>query len=159
MRAGETDLMDVEAWLDGLDLGQYQAVFRDGRINADMLPQLSEQRLQDIGIPLGHRLRMLRAIRELAAAPSAGARGQDAPERRQLTIMSCDLVGSTALTAQLDPEDMADLIRAFRAAVAAAIVRFDGRVAKWSGDGAMVYFGYPAPMKTMPSARCTPQSP
>jgi class 3 adenylate cyclase len=91
---------------------------------------------------------MLRAIRELAGdAPvlpqSAELKPQDAAERRQLTVMFCDLVGSTALMAQLDPEDMGDLIRAFQRADAAAVARFDGHVARWMGDGASVYFGYP----------------
>jgi len=109
------------------------------------LPELTDQHLLDIGVPLGHRLRLLRAIRELVVEgpPPPDRRPQENLERRQLTVMFCDLVGSTALTAQLDPEDMADLIRAFQAAVAAAIARFDGNVAKWMGDAAMVYFGYP----------------
>ena len=83
----------------------------------------------------------MRAIRALVGETEQQAPG--ALERRQLTVMFCDLVGSTALTAQLDPEDMADLIRAFQGAVAAAVARFDGHVAKWMGDGAMIYFGYP----------------
>lgn len=137
--------MDVGTWLGELGLGQYEAIFRENQIEADLLPELADEHLKELGIPLGHRLRMLRAIRALGdvsrAAPEQNLK--DAAERRELTIMSCDLVGSTALTAQLDPEDMADLIRAFHGAVVAAVSRFNGHVAKWMGDGALVYFGYP----------------
>jgi class 3 adenylate cyclase len=138
--------MDVGTWLSGLGLSQYEAVFRESAIDADVLTELTDQHLKDLGIALGHRLRMLRAIRELAGeAPvkASSAKPQDAADRRQLTVMFCDLVDSTALTAQLDPEDMGDLLRAFQRAVAAAVTRFDGHVAKWTGDGASVYFGYP----------------
>src|SRR5882724_1290077 len=137
--------MDVGTWLGSLGLDQYKDLFRQHKIEADILPELNDQHLRDIGVPLGHRLRLLRAIRQLVieGPPDSDRRPQDNPERRQLTVMFCDLVGSTALTAQLDPEDMADLIRAFQGAVAAAIARFDGHVAKWMGDAAMIYFGYP----------------
>jgi class 3 adenylate cyclase/tetratricopeptide (TPR) repeat protein len=138
--------MDVGTWLSGLGLSQYEAVFRESEIDTDVLTELTDQHLKDLGVALGHRLRMLRAIRELADdAPvkASSAKPQDAADRRQLTVMFCDLVDSTALTAQLDPEDMGDLLRAFQRAVAAAVARFDGHVAKWTGDGASVYFGYP----------------
>ena len=139
--------MDVGTWLSGLGLSQYEAVFRESEIDADVLTELTEQHLKDLGVSLGHRLKMLRAIRELAAGepvkPSQQPKPQDEADRRQLTVMFCDLVDSTALTAQLDPEDMGDLLRAFQRAVAAAVARFDGHVAKWTGDGASVYFGYP----------------
>src|SRR6266436_8672366 len=138
--------MDVGTWLSGLGLSQYEAVFRESAIDADVLTELTDQHLKDLGVALGHRLKMLRAIRELAGeAPvkASTAKPQDAADRRQLTVMFCDLVDSTALTAQLDPEDMGDLLRAFQRAVAAAVTRFDGHVAKWTGDGASVYFGYP----------------
>src|SRR5712671_7179210 len=139
--------MDVGTWLSGLGLSQYEAVFRESEIDADVLTELTEQHLKDLGVSLGHRLKMLRAIRELAAGepvkPSQQPKPQDEADRRQLTVMFCDLVDSTALTAQLDPEDMGDLLRAFQRAVAAAVTRFDGHVAKWTGDGASVYFGYP----------------
>jgi predicted ATPase/class 3 adenylate cyclase len=137
--------MDVGSWLGSLGLDQYEELFKEHAIEADILPELTDQHLEDIGVPLGHRLRMLRAIRDLAvgAPTDSDSRPQDNPERRQLTVMFCDLVGSTALTAQLDPEDMADLIRAFQGAVSTAVMRFEGHVAKWMGDAAMVYFGYP----------------
>jgi predicted ATPase/class 3 adenylate cyclase len=137
--------MDVGSWLGSLGLDQYEELFREHEIEADILPELTDQHLKDLGVPLGHRLRLLRAIREFVPGtqPDSNSRPQNNPERRQLTLMFCDLVGSTALTAQRDPEDMADLIRAFQGAVTAAITRFDGHVAKWMGDAAMVYFGYP----------------
>src|SRR4051794_24713833 len=107
--------MDVGAWLRNLGLGQYEAAFREGGIEADILPELTEQHFKELGVSLGHRLRLMRAIRELTGAPvKSASNGQDTAERRQLTVMFCDLVGSTALAAQLDPEDLSDLIRAFQ---------------------------------------------
>jgi class 3 adenylate cyclase/predicted ATPase len=135
--------MDVGTWLRGLGLGQYEAAFRESEIDIDVLPELTDQHLKGLGVSLGHRLKMLRAIRELAGDAPIKVPRQDAADRRQLTVMFCDLVGSTALTAQLDPEDMGDLLRAFQGVVATAVARFDGHVAKWTGDGATVYFGYP----------------
>jgi class 3 adenylate cyclase/predicted ATPase len=142
--------MDVGTWLRELGLEQYEATFRESKIEADVLSELTEQHLKDLGIPLGHRLKLLRAIRGLAGADAIEAapalpltRTQDTAERRQLTVMFCDLVGSTALAAQLDPEDMGDLIRSFQATVAAAVVGFDGHIARLMGDGALIYFGYP----------------
>ena len=137
--------MDVGTWLRGLGLDEYKTLFDEQAIEADILPELTDQHLIELGIPLGHRLKLLRAIGELTSEPpiASAPRTPDAPERRQLTVMFCDLVGSTELTARLDPEDMADLIRAFQGAVAAAVARFEGHVAKWMGDAAMVYFGYP----------------
>ena len=136
--------MDVGKWLTGLGLGQYEAVFRESEIDADVLTELTEQHLKDLGVSLGHRLKMLRAIRELAGdAPVKAPKPQGAADRRQLTVMFCDLVDSTALTTQLDPEDMGDLLRAFQRAVTTSVARFDGHVAKWTGDGASVFFGYP----------------
>lgn len=140
--------MDVGTWLRRLGLEQYEACFRENEIEVDILPELTEQHLKDLGVSLGHRLKMLRAIRELrGGAPvrvePAGSKTYDVAERRQLTVMFCDLVGSTALAAQFDPEDMGDLIRAFQGVVAAAVARFDGHIARLMGDGVLVYFGYP----------------
>src|SRR5215469_8867966 len=109
--------MDVGGWLRSLGLGQYEALFRASEIDADILPELTEVDLEKLGVPLGHRKRLLRAISGLAvpgtlattsAAPAAstGARPQDAAERRQLTVMFCDLVGSTALSVRFDPEEL-----------------------------------------------------
>lgn len=136
--------MDVGTWLGSLGLDRYEAAFRENRIEADAVPELTDQLLKDIGVPLGHRLRMLRAARELGG-PTSLVAPQPAPhaERRHLTIMFCDLLGLSALVAELDPEDIAELIRASQSVIAAAVARFDGHVAKWVPGGATIYFGYP----------------
>ena len=99
--------MDVGGWLRSLGLGQYEALFRASEIDTDILPELTDVDLEKLGVPLGHRKRLLRAISGLtlaAPAASAGATPHDAAERRQLTVMFCDLVGSTPLSVRLDPE-------------------------------------------------------
>src|SRR5262245_55764623 len=142
---GRRPSMDVRTWLGSLGLDQYEPLFREHRIEADVLAELTDAHLRDIGIPLGHRLRILRAVRQLTGDPSGTVQPalQDGAERRHMTVMFCDLVGLAALTWQLEPEDMADLIRAFQGSVAAAVARFEGHVARWVGDGATIYFGYP----------------
>jgi len=143
--------MDVGSWLRGLGLGQYEAAFRESEIDADILPELTDQHLKDLGVSLGHRLKILRAIRELAAtAPSADQpvakpepQPRDAAERRQLTVVFCDLVGSTAMSARLDPEDMRGIIGAYHKCCASLITSNGGFVAKYMGDGVLAYFGYP----------------
>src|SRR5215813_1814997 len=104
--------MDVGGWLRNLGLGRYEALFRASEIDADILPELTEADFEKLGVPLGHRKRLLRAISGLVAAEgsapasaSTGATLQDAAERRQLTVMFCDLVGSTALSVRFDPEE------------------------------------------------------
>ena len=143
--------MDVGEWLRSLGLSQYEALFRQNDIDAEVLSELTDGDLEKFGVSFGHRKRLLKAIASLAAAdpvakpagPAPSQTALDAGERRQLTVMFCDLVGSTALAARLDPEDMSDIIRAFQGAVSAAAARFEGFVAKFMGDGALVYFGYP----------------
>src|SRR3984893_11868749 len=144
--------MDVAAWLRGLGLERYVSAFRDNEIDWDALPKLSAEDLKDLGVVLGgHRRRLLDAIAALTAAvPAASitAAPRDAPasaeaERRQLTVMFCDLVGSTALAARLDPEDLREVIGAYHRAVAEIVAGFDGFVAKYMGDGVLIYFGYP----------------
>jgi class 3 adenylate cyclase len=144
--------MDVAAWLQVLGLERYVPAFRDNEIDWDALPKLSAEDLKDLGVVLGgHRRRLLDAIAALgAAAPAASATPapRDAPapaeaERRQLTVMFCDLVGSTELSARLDPEDMREIIAAYHRVVAEVVAEFDGFVAKFMGDGVLVYFGYP----------------
>jgi class 3 adenylate cyclase len=134
--------MDVGNWLRNLGLGQYEALFRASEIDADILPELTEVDLEKLGVPLGHRKRLLRAIAGLAAvatlaAPSAstGAKPQDAAERRQLTVRFCDLVGSTALSVRFDPEELREEIRAYQNAVSGVVARYDGFGAKYMGDG------------------------
>jgi class 3 adenylate cyclase len=146
--------MDVAAWLKGLGLERYVPAFRDNEIDWDAVPKLSAEDLKDLGVVLGgHRRRLLDAIAALGAAvpvASLTTAPRDAPapadadaERRQLTVMFCDLVGSTALSARLDPEDLREVIAAYHRAVADAVAGFDGFVAKYMGDGVLVYFGYP----------------
>jgi class 3 adenylate cyclase/predicted ATPase len=142
--------MDVGGWLRSLGLGQYEALFRASEIDPDILPELTDVDLEKLGVPLGHRKRLLRAISGLgasaaSAAPSAstGAKPQDAAERRQLTVLFCDLVGSTALSVRFDPEELREELRDYQNAVSAVVARYDGFVAKYMGDGVLTYFGYP----------------
>ena len=142
--------MDIAAWLHGLGLEQYVPVFRDNDIDGDVLPSLTAEDLKDLGInSVGHRRRLFAAIAALsengaqaAIRPVDGAPATEA-ERRQLTVMFCDLVGSTELSARLDPEDLREVIAAYHRAAADVVGSFDGFVAKYMGDGILVYFGYP----------------
>jgi class 3 adenylate cyclase len=140
----------ITEWLASLGLPEYAQRFADNRIDdVSILRDLTDQDLKDIGVPLGHRRKMLRAIAEggaptqikSASAPEP-ARREDA-ERRQLTVMFTDLVGSTALSTKLDPEDLRSVIGTYHKCVAETVARFDGFVAKYMGDGVLVYFGYP----------------
>src|SRR5215469_16284393 len=146
--------MDVAAWLHGLGLERYEAAFRDNEIDWAVLPKLTSNDLRDIGVTaVGHRRKLLEAIAQLGAAdappdpipptaPSGGTAAAEA-ERRQLTIMFCDLVGSTPLSTRLDPEDLREVIGAYHRAVAEVVASFEGFVAKYMGDGVLAYFGYP----------------
>jgi class 3 adenylate cyclase len=144
--------MDVVAWLRGLGLEQYEPAFRENAIDARVLPSLTAEDLKDLGITLvGHRRRLLDAIAALGAvvpATTETAASPDAPvpadaERRHLTVMFCDLVGSTEPAARLDPEDLREVIAAYHRTVTQVVAGFDGFVAKYMGDGVLVYFGYP----------------
>jgi class 3 adenylate cyclase len=142
--------MDVGGWLRNLGLGQYEALFRANEIDTDILPELTEVDFEKLGVPLGHRKRLLRAISgltaaETLAAPSAstGLPPQDAAERRQLTVMFCDLVGSTPLSTRFDPEDLREIVGIYHRCVTDTVARFGGFVAKYMGDGVLIYFGYP----------------
>ena len=142
--------MDVGDWLRKLGLEQYAAAFRDNAIDSSVLPGLTAEDLKDLGVTLvGHRRRLLDAIgalgQEAVCAPSAApipAAAAEA-ERRQLTVLFCDLAGSTELAARLDPEDLRAIINAYHQAVAAVLTGFGGFVAKYMGDGILAYFGYP----------------
>jgi class 3 adenylate cyclase/predicted ATPase len=147
-------MQQIADWLEKLGLGQYVQRFAENDINFSILSDLTNQDLKEIGVSsLGHRRQLLRAIAELngvekgaskpappAAAPVAP---QDAAERRQVTVMFSDLVGSTALSARMDPEDLREVISAYQKCVADTVRRFGGFVAKYMGDGVLVYFGYP----------------
>ena len=141
----------IADWLEALGMSEYAERFAENGINAAALPHLTDQDLKDIGVLLGHRRVMLAAIGKLAGAapatpePSARAepKPQDTAERRQVTVMFADLVGSTALSARMDPEDLREVISAYQICVAEIVRRFGGFVAKYMGDGVLVYFGYP----------------
>jgi predicted ATPase/class 3 adenylate cyclase len=148
--------IEMTDWLRGLGLEQYTATFHDNDIDDAVLRRLTAEDLRELGVAsVGHRRRLLDAIAALGApAPASGASGPQAEttatlapkgdaERRQLTIMFCDLVGSTPLAARLDPEDLRDVIGAYHRAVAEVVARFEGFVAKYMGDGVLAYFGYP----------------
>ena len=148
--------MDTANWLRSLGLEQYEALFRQNDIDGEVLPTLGADDLRELGITsLGHRKKLLAAIAALADPPSVAAASEnlhhDSPtgsastsaERRQLTVMFCDLVGSTALATRLDPEDLREVIGTYHGCVAQTVVRFEGYVAKYMGDGVLVYFGFP----------------
>jgi class 3 adenylate cyclase len=146
--------MDIGGWLRGLGLQRYEQAFRDNEIDLRVLPELTADDLKELGVAaIGHRRLLLKAIADLAAgAGRAGA--EDVPaaspataaveaERRQLTIMFCDLVGSTPLSTRFDPEDLREIVGAYHRCVADTVGRFGGFVAKYMGDGVLIYFGYP----------------
>jgi class 3 adenylate cyclase/tetratricopeptide (TPR) repeat protein len=137
--------VNIGLWLEGLGLRQYEAAFREHAIDGEVLAELTESDLERLGLPLGHRKKLLKAIaalKETVAAPARMERST-APERRQLTVMFVDLVGSTTLSGRLDVEEMRDVIRAYQNAVADEVTRFEGHVAKFMGDGVLAYFGWP----------------
>jgi class 3 adenylate cyclase len=142
--------MDVGDWLRSLGLEQYEAVFRENAIDDRVLHDLTENHLREIGIPLGARLKLLKAIAALGAGAEATLADVvppgptiDAAERRQVTVMFSDLVGWTALSARMDPEDLREVISAYQKCAAEIVHRFDGFLAQYLGDGILVYFGYP----------------
>ena len=145
----------IAALLRELGLERYAQTFRDAEVTPEVLAELTDRDLRELGLPLGPRKAVLKAIRGLAGpSPSSAraARGEAEPgerstpseaERRQLTVMFVDLVGSTALSRQLDPEDMQVLLGAYQDAVAGEVRQFEGHVAKLMGDGVLAYFGWP----------------
>ena len=147
--------MDVVVWLRSLGLGKYEAAFRENEIDETVLPGLTAEDLKELGVAaLGHRRKLLDAIAALRggatsapsidATPAAlSAAPEDRAERRQVTVMFSDLVGSTALSARMDPEDLREVISGYQKCVAETVQRFGGFVAKYMGDGVLIYFGYP----------------
>src|SRR5262245_3651794 len=147
--------MDIGGWLRSLGLEKYELAFRENEISERVLPSLTAEDLKELGVTaLGHRRILLDAIAALrtdtggkapsAEAPSAtSVSPEDRAERRQVTVMFADLVGSTALSARMDPEDLREVISAYQKCVAETVQRFGGFVAKYMGDGVLVYFGYP----------------
>ena len=146
--------MDVATWLNGLGLDRYKQAFEDNAIDFALLSKLTADDLRDIGITaVGHRRKLLEAIAALQDSSGTSTQTSDAPtaspvpwrdaERRQLTVMFVDLVGSTELSLKLDPEELREVSRAYQDATAREVGRFGGHVAKYMGDGVLVYFGYP----------------
>jgi class 3 adenylate cyclase/predicted ATPase len=142
--------LDIDDWLRRIGLEQYAQTFRDNAIDADVLRDLTDDHLRELGLPLGARLKLLRAVATLGTSEQPPVSPEITPtaprtdaERRQLTIMFCDLVGSTTLSARLDPEDMREIIGAYHRCCAHQITKFGGFVAKYMGDGVLAYFGYP----------------
>jgi class 3 adenylate cyclase/predicted ATPase len=143
--------MDVGGWLRGLGLEQYEAAFRENEIDDTVLPSLTVEDLRELGVgSVGHRRKLLNAIAALRSEASeptplvADKAAKDSAERRQVTVMFSDLVGSTALSAHMDPEDLREVISAYQRCVAETVRRFGGFVARYMGDGVLIYFGYPA---------------
>src|SRR4051794_37321221 len=163
----EETAVDVGDWLKSLGLEQYEAAFRENGVDAEVLPTLTGEELKDIGVSLiRHRRRLLEAIAALRSnAMPAEALAQVSPsappdltglpgasettaERRPLSVMFCDLIGSTALSARLDPEDLREVIRSYQACVATTIQQFNGFIARYVGDGVLIYFGWPEAHET-----------
>ena len=142
-------MQQIADWLEKLGMSEYAQRFAENGITVAALPYLTDQDLKDIGVLLGHRRLMLAAVSGLtgAAEPEPTAtceqKSPDTAERRQVTVMFSDLVGSTALSARMDPEDLREVISAYQRCVADTVRRFGGFVAKYLGDGVLVYFGYP----------------
>jgi len=144
-------MIAVRTWLEVLGLGQYAENFERNAIDPDLLPGLTEAQLEELGVrPLGHRLRLLQAIAVLRSEavssplkPDQQPDGNPTADRRQLTVLFCDLVGSTALSRKLDPEDLGALIRTYQQTCREVVERCGGHIAQYLGDGVMVYFGWP----------------
>src|SRR6267378_6561157 len=149
--------MDLRDWLRSLGLERYEAAFRENEIDETVLPSLTAEDLKDLGVSIvGHRRKLLDAIAALrtdgsakpfsanvASTSRSGVGLEDRAERRQVTVMFSDLVGSTALSGRMDPEDLREVISAYQNCVGEIVRRFGGFVAKYMGDGVLVYFGYP----------------
>src|SRR6476620_1087368 len=167
-------MQQIADWLKRLNLSEYAERFAENGIDISVLPHLTDQDLKEMGVLLGHRRKMLAAIGESSSKPLAPASAQTirapmsaaeatarptaptteaAGERRYLTVMFCDLVGSTAISAQLDAEEWRDLVGAYLDAASAAVTEMGGHVAKKLGDGLMALFGYPVAHENDASAR------
>ena len=144
-------MQQIADWLEKLGMSEYAERFAENKIDVSVLRHLTDQDLKDIGVALGHRRKILAAIAEFAGAAPAVSKpvlasepkARDSAERRQVTVIFSDLVGSTALSARMDPEDLREVISAYQKCVAETVQRFGGFVAKYMGDGVLVYFGYP----------------
>jgi class 3 adenylate cyclase len=155
--------MDVADWLRALGLELYETAFRENAVDAEVLPTLTADDLKEMGVvPIGHRRRLLDAIallrlkdtpaddhvRSPISPPQNLGSPETTAERRPLSVMFCDLIGSTALSSRLDPGDLREVIRSYQASVATTIQRFDGFIARYVGDGVLIYFGWPEARET-----------
>jgi hypothetical protein len=146
-------MRQIAEWLDKLGLSEHTERFVANKIDVAVLPLLTDEDLKEIGIPLGHRRKIHAAINQGARAtqstpvaeptPNVAPKSRDAAERRYTTVLFSDLVGSTALSTRMDPEDLREVTSVYQTCVANVVRRFDGFVAKYMGDGVLVYFGYP----------------
>jgi class 3 adenylate cyclase len=149
-------MQQIADWLEKLGMSEYAQRFAENDIDVEVLNELTDNDFDRLGVSIGHRRKIMRAIREFAALPVSAAAERpastttatqaaprDAAERRQVTVMFSDLVGSTALSARMDPEDLREIISAYQKCVAETVQRFGGFVAKYMGDGVLIYFGYP----------------
>jgi len=152
-------MTDIEQWLGQLGLQELSVLFNENGIDISLLPELTNDDLKDMGIVrLRDRKVLLKGITELESSREAAEAEQAEPvavkpspvQRRQLTVMFCDLVGSTALSTRFDPEDLRDLLSAFQATCRTAVLEYNGFVARYMGDGILVYFGYPVAMEDSP---------
>jgi class 3 adenylate cyclase len=146
----ETALQHIAQWLEKLGMSEYVHRFTEHNVDVSVLGDLSDQDLKELGVSIGHRRKILAAIRELAGvrptAPEAATTAPDlhkAAERRQVTVLFSDLGGSTELSGRMDPEDLHEVISAYNRCVAETVRRFGGFVAQYMGYGVLVYFGYP----------------
>ncbi len=139
----------IDRWLQGIGLSKYSALFAENEIGLDVLPDLTDADFEKLSVPLGDRKRLLKAVVSLSERPEEPTAPERSPappaeaERRQLTVMFCDLVGSTRLSSRLDPEELREVLRRYQDVVAAAVARYEGHVAKLLGDGVLAYFGWP----------------
>src|SRR5687767_3410011 len=142
-------MANVRKLLESLGLSQYREIFERHDIDLAALMDLGEDDLKELGVSLGHRVRLRKAIASLRAQGTPVSQPESRPaqpqagERRQVTVMFCDLVGSSQLASRVDPEEMRDIVRAYQQACAAVVERFGGHLAQYLGDGVLAYFGYP----------------
>jgi class 3 adenylate cyclase len=142
---------DLAHWLEELGMSEYAQRFAENDVDLSVLPHLTDHDLKELGVSLGHRRKMLAAIAERIGTAAISQRPTSAEtklsdstaERRQVTVMFSDLVGSTALSGRMDPEDLREVISSYQSCVADTVKRFGGYIAKYMGDGVLIYFGYP----------------